>query len=72
MVIKISDFGLTRDIYEDDIYQARHAKEKMPVRWMALESLRFGCFSEKSDVWSLGIVLYEMITGTTLDNGYKT
>jgi len=34
----------------------------MPVRWMAPESLKDGKFTLKSDVWSYGIVLYEMLT----------
>lgn len=47
--VKIADFGLSRDVYESNYYVLRHAA-KLPVRWMALESLLDGCFNLKSDV----------------------
>ena len=47
--VKIADFGLSRDVYESNYYVLRHAA-KLPVRWMALESLVDGCFNLKSDV----------------------
>ncbi|KJH53094.1 protein tyrosine kinase [Dictyocaulus viviparus] len=59
--VKIGDFGMARDIYYHEYYKP-NGKRLMPVRWMAPESLRDGTFDMKSDVWSYGIVLYEMIT----------
>ena len=51
-VIKISDFGLTEDVYSRNYFrQARHGA-KLPLKWMALESIKLGVFSEKSDVVS--------------------
>lgn len=47
--VKIADFGLSRDVYESNYYVLRHAA-KLPVRWMALESLLDGCFNLKTDV----------------------
>ncbi|KAI6214771.1 Protein tyrosine kinase [Aphelenchoides besseyi] len=59
--IKIGDFGIARDIYYHEYYQPT-GKRLMPVRWMSLESLKDGKFTVKSDIWSYGIVLYEMLT----------
>uniref|UniRef100_A0AC34Q5S6 Receptor protein-tyrosine kinase n=1 Tax=Panagrolaimus sp. JU765 TaxID=591449 RepID=A0AC34Q5S6_9BILA len=59
--VKIGDFGMARDIYYHEYYKPA-GKRLMPVRWMAPESLKDGKFTVKSDVWSYGIVLYEMLT----------
>ncbi|KAI1697236.1 protein tyrosine kinase domain-containing protein [Ditylenchus destructor] len=59
--VKIGDFGMARDIYYQEYYKV-DGKRLMPVRWMAPESLKDGKFSIKSDVWSYGIVIYEMLT----------
>ncbi|XP_024086172.1 insulin receptor-like isoform X2 [Cimex lectularius] len=60
-VVKIGDFGMTRDIYETDYYRKGN-KGLLPIRWMAPESLNDGVFTSKSDAWSYGIVLWEMAT----------
>ena len=49
MTIKISDFGLSRDIHSDDYYRLTH-KSKVPVKWMPPESLHDGMFTHQSDV----------------------
>ncbi|CAJ0942933.1 unnamed protein product, partial [Mesorhabditis belari] len=59
--VKIGDFGMARDVYYHEYYKPT-GKRLMPVRWMAPESLKDGKFTLKSDVWSYGIVLYEMLT----------
>ncbi|KAK6624304.1 hypothetical protein RUM44_011163 [Polyplax serrata] len=61
LTVKIGDFGMTRDIYETDYYK-KGTKGLLPVRWMAPESLKDGVFTTNSDVWSYGIVLWEMVT----------
>ncbi|XP_011300657.1 insulin-like receptor [Fopius arisanus] len=61
LTVKIGDFGMTRDIYETDYYR-KGTKGLLPVRWMAPESLKDGVFTSSSDVWSYGIVLWEMVT----------
>ncbi|XP_057667734.1 proto-oncogene tyrosine-protein kinase receptor Ret [Diorhabda carinulata] len=60
-VCKISDFGLTRDVYEDNAYLKR-SKGRVPVKWMAPESLADHIYTSKSDVWSFGILIWELVT----------
>ena len=55
-MIKVADFGLSEDIYARNYFkQARDTEDveaavKLPVKWMALESLNDGIFSEKTDI----------------------
>ncbi|XP_054155025.1 tyrosine kinase receptor Cad96Ca-like [Oppia nitens] len=63
MNCKVADFGLSRSIRDKDcdVYKQRTGSQ-MPVRWMSPESLSMGLFSTKSDVWSYGILLWEIVT----------
>ena len=54
-MIKVADFGLSEDIYARNYFRQGQVSEegaavKLPVKWMALESLLDGVFSEKTDV----------------------
>jgi hypothetical protein len=54
-VIKVADFGLSEDIYSRNYFRQEHSGEdgsavKLPIRWMALESLLDHVFTEKTDV----------------------
>jgi len=53
-LIKIADFGLSEDVYAKNYFRQGSSDEmvKLPVKWMAPESLTDGHFSEKSDVVS--------------------
>ncbi|KAG5675685.1 hypothetical protein PVAND_005570 [Polypedilum vanderplanki] len=59
--VKITDFGLAKLLdYDSDAYCA--AGGKMPIKWLALECIRHRIFTSKSDVWSFGITVWELLT----------
>lgn len=59
--VKISDFGLAQVIGSNDYYILKTNRE-LPIKWYALESLRNGKFSPRSDVWSFGVTMCEMFS----------
>jgi len=59
--VKIGDFGMTRPMYDNDYYKF-NKRGMFPVRWMAPESLTDGIFGTFSDIWSYGVLLYEIMT----------
>merc|ERR1712112_557930 len=60
-VAKVADFGLARDVEQTD-YNRKVTEGKLPVLWMSPESLFDGVSTVKSDVWSFGILLWEIVT----------
>ncbi|NWX38281.1 MERTK kinase, partial [Notiomystis cincta] len=61
MTVCVADFGLSKKIYSGDYYrQGRIAK--MPVKWIALESLADRVYTTKSDVWAFGVTMWEIAT----------
>eukprot|EP00039_Didymoeca_costata_P006918 m.94579 g.94579 ORF g.94579 m.94579 type:complete len:1573 (+) comp13452_c0_seq1:154-4872(+) len=58
-IMKISDFGLARDLYEEDFYQ-KSEQGQMAIKWMSPEALADRRFTTAGDIWSFGIVMWEV------------
>uniref|UniRef100_A0A8C9L061 Fibroblast growth factor receptor n=2 Tax=Phocoena sinus TaxID=42100 RepID=A0A8C9L061_PHOSS len=60
-VMKIADFGLARDINNIDYYK-KTTNGRLPVKWMAPEALFDRVYTHQSDVWSFGVLMWEIFT----------
>ncbi|XP_021494808.2 fibroblast growth factor receptor 4 [Meriones unguiculatus] len=60
-VMKIADFGLARGVHHIDYYK-KTSNGRLPVKWMAPEALFDRVYTHQSDVWSFGILLWEIFT----------
>ena len=63
---KVSDFGLLRELPKGDALYQSQSDYPWPIRWMAPESLGDRLFSQASDVWSFGVLQWEMFNPTEL------
>lgn len=59
-IVKVADFGLAR-IIKEEVYEAR-VGTRFPIKWTAPEAINYNKFTIKSDVWSFGILLTEIVT----------
>ncbi|XP_037077346.1 focal adhesion kinase 1-like isoform X2 [Pollicipes pollicipes] len=58
--VKLADFGLSRWVEDQSYYKA--SKCKLPIKWMAPESINFRRFTTASDVWMFGVCMWEILT----------
>ena len=57
---KVTDFGLARDLYNYDEYQSEGGR--LPIKWMSPEAIFELKFTTESDVWSFGVLMYELFS----------
>ena len=57
--LQISDFGMTREV-ESEMYYKLGKDTKIPVKWTAPEAILFKRYTTKSDIWSYGMLMYEI------------
>ncbi|XP_026209098.1 tyrosine-protein kinase receptor TYRO3 isoform X2 [Anabas testudineus] len=59
--VSVADFGLSKKIYSSDYYRQRVAI-RVPIKWMAMESLSESVYTTKTDVWSFGVTMWEIVS----------
>eukprot|EP00055_Hartaetosiga_balthica_P000433 m.136548 g.136548 ORF g.136548 m.136548 type:complete len:720 (+) comp10742_c0_seq1:262-2421(+) len=70
--IRIADFGLTHKYDEGKSYYKQRGVMKLSIRWLAIDTYDHKIFSEKSDIWSFGITVWEVLSGGRQPyHGYK-
>lgn len=67
--VKVSDFGMTRFVLDDQYTSSQGSK--FPIRWSSPEVIRYAKFSSKSDVWSFGVLMWEVYSEGRLPYGNK-
>ena len=61
LVVKIGDFGMSKDVYKSDYY--RIGKEALlPIKWMAPEAIMYGKATIQTDIWSFGVLMWEVFS----------
>ena len=67
LIAKIADFGLSRNLNAQNYYKIGGGKKSyLPIRWMPPEAILYGKFTIKSDVWSFGVLMWEIYTFSQL------
>jgi len=61
LFVKIGDFGLSRDIYSINHYRSKN-EISLPFKWIAIECIERGFYSTQTDVWSFGVLFWEILS----------
>ena len=59
--VKLADSSLARDLFPED-YSCLGDESNRPIKWLALETLQKNSFSEASDTWAFGVLMWELCT----------
>ncbi|KAK2852085.1 hypothetical protein Q5P01_008361 [Channa striata] len=59
--VAVADFGLSKKIYSSNYYRQK-VVIRVPIKWMAIESLSESVYTTKSDVWSFGVTMWEIVS----------
>ncbi|XP_062372838.1 tyrosine-protein kinase receptor TYRO3 [Sardina pilchardus] len=59
--VRVADFGLSKSVYSGNYYRQKVAI-RLPMKWMAIESLSESMFTTKTDVWSFGVTMWEIMS----------
>ncbi|XP_034470950.1 tyrosine-protein kinase receptor TYRO3 [Hippoglossus hippoglossus] len=59
--VSVADFGMSKKIYSSNYYRQKVAL-RVPIKWMAMESLSESVYTTKSDVWSFGVTMWEIVS----------
>ena len=62
LCVKVADFGLSKHMISKDYYKTENSMQVMPIKWMSIESLEKGIYNTKTDVWSYGVLVWELMT----------
>ena len=60
--VKIADFGLAMLVVQQEKDFVDDSGGRMPLKWLAIECIQEGRYSHKSDVWSFGVTIWELLT----------
>ncbi|XP_039997295.1 tyrosine-protein kinase receptor TYRO3 isoform X2 [Xiphias gladius] len=59
--VSVADFGLSKQMYSSNYYRQKVAI-RVPIKWLAMESLSESVYTTKSDVWSFGVTMWEIVS----------